>query len=637
VKVPGAARPGVHRVPVLAAIVRMHGPNEGMNVPPHRRAALRAIALTPFACALALHCAFPLAQPAPELPSGWTPKSIVRKPIDMVAAANPLAVAAGVTILGAGGSAVDAAIAVQMVLNLVEPQSSGIGGGALMLTFSAASGAVEMYDGRETAPAAATGDLFVGASGQPLGFFAAVIGGRSVGTPGVLRMLQLAHKEQGRLPWSSLFEPAIELATNGFAVSPRLYSALRGAHAALRTDPTTRDYFYNADGTPKAVGTILRNPDLAATLRTIAADGADAFYGGPIARDIVAKVRSHPTNPGALALSDLADYRAKKRDPLCGAYRSRWVVCGTAMPSSGGPTVLMTLRMLEGFDVAALRPNSPEAVHLVAEALRLAYADRAVYMADADFVCVPVAGLVDPDYLRARASRISVVRSMGTPTPGVPAGCGNDRPAAQKVDHENGTSHLAIVDRDGNAVAMTTTIENAFGSYQMVRGFLLNNELTDFSFEPKDAAGAPVANRVEPGKRPRSSMAPTIVFDDRGRLYAVLGSPGGSNIVEYVVKTLLGILDWNLDVQQAIDLPNFGAQTSAVTTLEKGSAIQDLGPALRALGHTVRLTDSNSGLHAIVRERPRSTTVDGREEEGAAAGGYAGGADPRREGTANGH
>ena len=576
------------------------------------------------------------AQPAPELPSGWTPKSIVYKKTDMVAAANPLAVRAGVDILGAGGSAVDAAIAVQMVLNLVEPQSSGIGGGAFMMTFNAANGAVEMYDGRETAPMAATGNLFIGPSGQPLGFTAAVIGGRSVGTPGLLRMLELAHAEKGRLPWASLFQPAITLAENGFALSPRLFSALAGANAALANDPVTGPYFYNADKTPKAVGTIIRNPEFAATLRTIAAGGAQAFYTGPIAQDIVNKVKSHPTNPGLLELGDLASYQAKKRSAVCGIYRF-YEICGTNSPSSGGTTVLMTLGILENFDVGALAPNSVAAVHLISEAYRLAYADRAVYMADSDFICVPTSGLLDKRYLLSRSNVISLSRSMGVPVAGTPSGCGNPAQGEQPEDFENGTSHMSIVDAQGNAVSMTTTIESGFGSYQMVRGFLLNNELTDFSFTPADAAGRPIANRVEPGKRPRSSMAPTIVFDGHGRLYAIVGSPGGSNIIQYVVKTLIGIIDWDLNIQQAIDLGNFGAQTSATTSLESGSSVKDLGPGLQALGHTVSVGDINSGIHGIVRLGNPDAPRGGIGALVRPLRGWAGGADPRREGTADGH
>jgi gamma-glutamyltranspeptidase/glutathione hydrolase len=596
----------------------------------------------PFPAALLLFSLFATtsalrAQTPPELPSGWTDKQIVYTDFDMVAAANPLAVKAGVDTLNAGGSAIDAAIAVQMVLNLVEPQSSGVGGGAFLVTYDPKNRKVETYDGRETAPLEATGDLFMTPTG-PMGFTAAVIGGRSVGTPGALRMLELAHKEKGKLPWAKLFEPAIALCEQGFALSPRLFAALSGANTALKTDPVTGPYFYQADGTPKPVGTIIKNPELAASLRTIAAGGADVFYNGAIANDIVAKVRSHPTNPGLLNANDLKIYQAKKREPVCGQYRGR-TICGMSMPSSGATTVLMTLAMLEGFDLKAMGPNTADSVHVISEAYRLAYADRGQYMADADFISVPLAGLLDRNYLAQRAKLISMTKSMGVPPVGQPPGCCAANSFGDGLQAEfEGTSHMSIVDRDGNAVSMTTTIESGFGSYQMVRGFLLNNQLTDFSFTPIDAAGKPVANRVEPGKRPRSSMAPSMVFDSKMRLEAVIGSPGGSAIIQYVAKVLIGLYDWNLDIQQAINHGNFGAQTSATTQLEKGSSVKDLGPALVARGHTVSVVDINSGLHGITFNGVR----DNGNRSGLAAillpyAGWAGGADPRREGIAAGY
>ena len=577
-------------------------------------------------------------QPPPELPSGWVDKTIVYTDFDMVAAANPLAVKAGVDTLNAGGSAVDAAVAIQMVLNLVEPQSSGIGGGAFMVTYDPKNRKVETYDGRETAPATATGSLFLDANGNPMGFTAAVIGGRSVGTPGVLRLLELAHKEKGKLPWAKLFDPAIALCENGFALSPRLFSALSGANAVLKTDPVTGPYFYQADGTPKPVGTIVKNPELAATFRAIAAGGADAFYKGAIAADIIAKVRTHPTNPGLLDVGDLASYQAKKREPVCGQYRGK-TMCGMGMPSSGPTTVLMSLAMLEGFDLKATGPNNADSVHLISEAYRLAYADRGQYMADSDFVTVPLAGLLDRSYLAQRATLINPAKSMGVPTVGKPPGCCAAQEFGEGLQAElEGTTHLVIVDRDGNAVSMTTTIESGFGSYQMVRGFLLNNQLTDFSFTPVDSAGKPVANRVEAGKRPRSSMAPMMVFDGQMRLDAAVGSPGGANIIQYVAKTLIGLYDWNLDIQQSINLGNFGAATSATTSLERGSSVKDLGPALQAKGHTVSVVDINSGIQGFTFNGVR----DNGNRSGLAAvlkpySGWAGGADPRREGTAGGN
>jgi len=572
----------------------------------------------------------------PELPSGWTPKTITYTKKDMVAAANPLAVQTGVDILAQGGTAVDASIAIQMVLNLVEPQSSGIGGGAFMLTYDGKSGKVESYDGREFAPGKATERLFLDAQGKEMDFRTAVVGGRSVGIPGVLRLDELVYKEKGRLPWAKLFQPAIDLAEKGFALSPRLYAALLGADAPLKTDPVTGPYFYQADGTPKPVGTIIKNPELANTLRIIAANGADAFYTGAIAQDIVAKVKAHPSNPGLMELSDLAAYKSVKRTPVCGKYRDKWTICGMGMPSSGGTTVLQTLGILQNFDLPSLKPDTAPAVHLISEAFRLAYADRALYEADPDFICVPVAGLIDPTYLAGRAKLINLGKSMGVPTPGKPVGC---EPVKQAMgeSEEHGTTHMVIIDAEGNAVTMTTTVESAFGSYQMVRGFLLNNQLTDFNFTPSNADGSLAANRVQPFKRPRSSMAPTLVFDEKFRLYAALGSPGGSQIIQYVTKTLVGILDWKLNIQDAINLGNFGAATSATTILESGSSVRNLGPELTALGHKVSVIDINSGIHGITLLGPADPATSGFGGAVRALHGFAGGADPRREGIAAGH
>ena len=571
--------------------------------------------------------------PAPELPSGWTPKTAVASSKDMVVAANPLAVAAGIEILRAGGTATDAAIAVQMVLNLVEPQSSGIGGGAFLLHFDAALNKLESYDGRETAPAAVDEKLFIGANGAPLPYSTRV-GGRAVGTPGLVRMLELAWKEKGKLPWARLFEPAIRLCEQGFAISPRMFSATAGdarqaRESRLSAQPLQAPaYFYNADGSPKPIGTVLKNPALAATFRAIAKGGADAFYKGEIARDMVAAVRQHPGNPGLLSEADLAGYRALKREPACSLYRAQWKVC-TVAGSSSAITVLMTLGMLENFDVAALGAETVDSTHLITEAYRLAYADRELYMADSDFFPVPFAGLLDKDYLQRRASLIRMERSMGVPVAGLPPGVAKAASPDKSADLP-GTSHVSIVDAAGNVVAMTTTIESAFGSKQMVRGFLLNNQLTDFSFVPV-INGVPVANRVEARKRPRSSMAPTIVFDQAGRVHLVVGSPGGSGIIQFVTKTLIGVLDWKLNVQDAINLGNFGAQTRATTILERNSGNQNLQAGLEAKGHIVSVTDVNSGLHAIAARQ-----VATKGEKKIASGGWVGGADPRREGIALG-
>lgn len=589
-----------------------------------------------FAAVWVTGCATPPPPSQPEAPSGFraglTSATAVRH---MAAAANPLAAEAGREILRAGGSAVDAAIAMQMVLTLVEPQSSGIGGGAFLLHWDGQR--VQSYDGRETAPMAADENLFVTPQGRAMGFVEAVIGGRSVGVPGLLRMLEMVHKQHGKLPWARLFEPAIRLADGGFAVSPRLHALLaRDKH--LAGNDAARAYFYEADGSPKAVGVRLRNPELAATLRAIAHGGADAFYRGPIAADVVAAVRGHPSNPGRLAAHDLADYRAKERAPLCTDYK-QWRVCGMGPPSSGGIAVAQILGMLNVRNIAAVPPveaggrlePQPDAVHLFTEAARLAFADRNRYVADSDFVAVDVAALTDAAYLADRA-RLIGDRSMGRASPGTPSA--TKAAWAEDVSPDRiATSHISAVDAFGNAVAMTTSIEDAFGARMMVRGFLLNNQLTDFSFLPRESDGkggakpdgALVANRVQPGKRPRSSMAPTLVFDRaKGQLVATLGSPGGAHIINYVAKTLVGLLDWQLDVQQAIALPNFGSRNGP-TEVEEGRVSAVLIDALTARGHEVRALPMTSGLQGIVRVRLR----DGRA-------GWAGGADPRREGVALG-
>jgi gamma-glutamyltranspeptidase/glutathione hydrolase len=599
-------------------------------------------------------CANPVAQPVapapalkldlyvpPEPPSGYSPHPIRFANQDMVAAANPLAVKVGVAILAQGGSAVDAAIAVQMVLNLVEPQSSGIGGGAFLMHFDQAAGKVLAYDGRETAPRAADPDLFLGSDGKPLGFLQAVDGGLSVGTPGVLRMLETAHRFHGKLPWHTLFDPAIALATNGFAISERLGVLIASNKARIQAQgEPVASYFLNTDGSPKATGTWLKNPELANTFRAIGNGGANAFYTGDIAKDIVNRVNQHPSRPGRLSLADLQDYSPKVREPVCGTYRVSYLVCGMPAPSSGGITLLQTLGLLGHFDLAGMQPNSADSVHLMSEAYRLAYADRARYIADPDFVTVPTAGLLAPDYLAQRAGLISMQKSMGIPKTGLPAGVASANGADTSANLPS-TSHFSIVDRAGNAVAMTTTIENGFGSLQMVRGFLLNNQLTDFSFSAKDAQGQLVANRVEPLKRPRSSMAPTFIFNTAtGALEGITGSPGGSAIIQYTTKTVVGMVDWQLDVQQAINLPNFGAQTDATTSLEKGSVIDTpaLREALAARGHTVAQTAAfASGLHGITFNGQRADGSAGLLARHPGAGAYAGGADPRREGTAQGN
>ncbi|MCX7168943.1 MAG: gamma-glutamyltransferase family protein [Proteobacteria bacterium] len=562
------------------------------------------------------------AQPAqPEAASGYAEKTGWATRKFAVAAANPLAAEAGYQILKAGGSALDAAIAVQMVLALVEPQSSGIGGGAFLLHWDGQQ--TEAFDGRETAPAAAYGRLFLTAQGKPMAFLDAVVGGRSVGAPGVVSMLEMAHRQHGKLPWARLFEPAIALAERGFTVSPRLHALLAG-ETRLKEDPVARDYFYDAEEKPWPAGHLLKNPGLAAVLRRIAAEGSSALLSGEVASDIVAKVRNHPTNPGLLSLQDLADYRPKRRAALCTdwlAYR----VCGFPPPSSGAIGVAQILGLLQHAAPVAqpLENGVPGAamLHQYTEASRLAFADRNQYIADPDFVTAPGGNwlsLVDDAYLSRRAALIGA-RSMQSARPGRPGGSSVSwAPQAEQIEH--GTSHISIVDGAGHALAMTTTVEDGFGSRQMVRGFLLNNQLTDFSFAPTDAAGIAVANRVEAGKRPRSSMSPTLVFErGSGRFLMSLGSPGGALIIHYTAKTLLGTLAWGLDAQTAINLPNFGS-LNGPTLLEAGRFPAATITALKALGHEVQEIPMVSGLQAIQR------TPEG----------YFGGADPRREGVIRG-
>ncbi|QAY84344.1 gamma-glutamyltransferase [Pseudomonas arsenicoxydans] len=597
---------------------------------------LIATALTLAACNVASTSSSTSTLPlAPEVASGYRTDLQTRLASKhMAAAANPLAAEAGRTMLRQGGSAIDAAIAMQAVLTLVEPQSSGIGGGALIVLWDGKN--VRTYDGRETAPAGATEKLFLQADGTPMPFPQAQIGGRSVGTPGVLRALELAHQKHGRLPWAKLFEPAIKLAEQGFAISPRLHQLI-ASDSSIRRSPDMMAYFMNADGSPKAVGTPLKNPALASVLKRIAEEGPDAFYKGPVAQEMVAKVQGH-ANPGSLSLNDLQGYKAKERAPLCTDYK-RWQVCGMPPPSSGGIAVaqiLGTLQALETrdqrFALAPLKPlkttrpagiePAPEAVHLISEAERLAYADRALYVADSDFVPVPVKGLVDPTYLASRAALIGD-RSMGTAKPGTPPGI-QVAYAPDRSPLRISTSQVVAVDDEGGAVSMTTTVESAFGSHLMVQGFMLNNQMTDFSFIPEEN-GQKVANRVEPGKRPRSSMAPTLIFDRQsGEFLATLGSPGGSQIIEYVAKSAIGLLDWNLDPQAAINLPNFGSRNGP-TELEEGQFSAGLIQALKDKGHSVSEIDMTSGTQAIVRVK---------DAQGKAS--LAGGADPRREGEALG-
>lgn len=580
----------------------------------------------------------------PEVATGYrTDMTAVRTTTYAVATANPLATEAACKVLRDGGTAADALVTAQAVLGLVEPQASGIGGGGFLLYHDAATDTVHAFDGRETAPAAATENYlrWISDTDRTEPTPDARASGRSIGVPGIVRLLDVVHGEYGKKTWRDLFDPAVNLADRGFDISPRLAEALVDAAPQLQLDPGAAAYFLNDDGTPKRVGTRLTNPAYAKTLGAIASDGADAFYTGDIASAIVAAATDPAggRTPSLLTEQDLAGYTVKTREPLCTTYRGR-EICGMPPPSSGGIAVAATLGILEHFAMGEHRPTDLDlnggrptvmGVHLIAEAERLAYADRDRYVADTDFVPLPGGSpktLLDSAYLTGRAALISANRTMGTAQPG-----NFGPPVTAPPVREHGTSQVSIIDSFGNAAALTTTVESAFGSFHMVDGFLLNNQLTDFSAEPVGPEGTPIPNRVEPGKRPRSTMAPTLVFDQaggkRGPLYAVLGSPGGSVIIQFVVKTVVGLLDWGLDPQQAVSMVDFGAANTPKTnvggehpnidTADNGDH-DPLVTGLRAMGHDVDLADQSSGLSAIMRTGP----------------GWIGGADPRREGLVMG-
>ena len=568
----------------------------------------------------------------PEIASSVKRNTDVITQRTAVASANPLASQAGLDILQAGGSAVDAAIAVQMVLGLVEPQSSGMGGGAFLLHSHGAGPTrrIQAFDGRETAPALADESLLLNAQGQPLPFFEAVVGGRSVGTPGVLKMLAKAHQQHGKLPWPRLFDPAIKLAKNGFTISPRLHASLL-ADAYLKLDPSARTYFYQADGAPYPVGHVLRNPELAEVLQRIAKEGVDAFYKGDVAQAIVDKVQQHPKNPGRLSSQDLVQYQAKEREVLCFDHLVRtsvFEICGFPPPSSGAIAIGQILGLLQYaptlFKAPVQGALDADWLHDYAQASRLAFADRAQYVADPDFVKAPLGdwrSLLDPAYLKVRAQLMGPTSLKQAPA-GIPQGAQKSAYAPMPDQAEFGTSHISIVDAYGNALAMTTTIENAFGARQMVRGFLLNNQLTDFSFMPRDLQGRPIANRVQANKRPRSSMSPTLVFDkNTGELLMSTGSPGGEMIIHFTTKTLIGVLHWGMTPQQAIDLPNFGALGDPMVVEEKRFSADTL-QSLRARGGEVRELALTSGIQAIVKLPKQQAPKN-----------WISGTDPRREGA----
>lgn len=547
----------------------------------------------------------------PEATTSIVQKQLVTGDQYMVAAANPYASKAGQQILAKGGSAVDAAIATQLVLTLVEPQSSGIGGGTFMMYYNKADNLLTSFDGRETAPQNADENLFLDKHGKAVKWIEAVVGGRSVGVPGILHAFASAHQQYGKLAWSELFKPAIELAEQGFEVSPRLHGLLaRQLNPGVMSMPVINEYFYPNGELIKA-GTIKKNQPLANLYKDIAKQGIDAFYKGDNAKQMVNAVQNSKIAPGTLSESDLANYKSKQRDAVCIKYRA-YNVCSMAPPSSGGVAVLQILGLLEHKDMSALKPNSEEAIHYFSQASRIAFADRNMYMGDPDFTQVPTKELLNKKYIASRAKLITeqdTKAEAGNPV-------GYLSYAKDDSFELPSTSHVSIVDSFGNAVSMTSSIEMAFGSTVMVNGFILNNQLTDFALSPR-IDGKLVANRVEAGKRPRSSMSPVMVFNNDGSLRLVVGSPGGSRIIDYVAQVVIGVLDWNLSAQEAINLPRT-TNRNDYTSLEKGTALEAIAPQLTKRGHAVRVLDLNSGLHAVEVKNNK----------------LYGGADPRREGVA---
>ena len=550
----------------------------------------------------------------PEAATGYVEKQAFEAKDYMVVAANPYASWAGKNILEKGGSAIDAAVAVQSMLSLVEPQSSGIGGGAFILYWDNKNKVLHTFDGRETAPKAVNSHWFIQGN-KPMRWIDAVVGGKSVGVPGAVKALEMAQKEFGKLPWNTLFDDTIKTAEDGFKVSPRLAKLVAlDYHPGLKTFPASSTYFFPA-GLPLKEGTVKKNKKLAKTLKGIAEKGSDYLLKGEVAEKIVKAVNNAEINPGQMTLEDLASYEPVKREPVCGLYHEKRI-CGMAPPSSGGVNVYQILKMLEGFDLSQYAPDSVEFANLYTQASALSYADREKFIADSDFTNLPFAAMINTAYLERRAESISVDKEWRRKRAGNPYADANVA-LGTSMELPN-TSHVSIVDKEGNAVSMTTSIEFMFGSGIMVEGFLLNNQLTDFSFSPTKNR-FPVPNRAEPGKRPRSAMSPTMVFDKEGNLEVVVGSPGGSRIVSYVAQTLIGVLDFGLDIQQAINLPKI-TNRNDYTALEKGTPIAELEAPLKALGHNVKVVDLNSGLHGIQFK----------------SGKLIGGADPRREGIAVG-
>lgn len=552
---------------------------------------------------------------APELTSKVTSKQSITADHYMVAAANPLATQAGYQVLKDGGNAADALVAVQTVLGLVEPQSSGLGGGAFLVYYDAKSKSITTFDGRETAPLGVRPELFQDENGKPLKFYDAVVGGRSVGTPGTVKLLATMHDNYGKKSWADLFQPATKLATEGFIVSERLATSIAKDKERLSRYPDTKAYFFTEDGEPLTQGSKLKNQAYADTLKTLAKEGEEAFYQGEIAKDIIAKITGIKENPGYLAQIDFSNYNVIQRDTTCAPYR-QYSICGMGPPSSGALTVGQILGISSHFDLEKMGPSDPTAWQIIGDASRLAFADRGRYMADSDFVPVPE-GLLDQDYLASRASLITKGTALEKVSAGEPPWNSKMALADDQSIEFPSTTHLVIVDKEGNVISMTSTVENGFGSRVMSNGFILNNELTDFSFRTHKN-GYPIANRVEPGKRPRSSMAPTIVMKN-GQPYMAVGSPGGSRIIGYVAKTLIAHLDWGMDIQQAIDMPHL-VNRFGTYDLEKGTTAKDFKQPLESMGFKVNVRDLNSGLHAILFEN----------------GKLIGAADPRREGIALG-
>ncbi|MFY8093633.1 MAG: gamma-glutamyltransferase [Niveispirillum sp.] len=569
---------------------------------------LRSLALS--LCVATALCGIPAA-------GAWAQKDsavITALPLGkaMVSSADPRATDAGREILRQGGSAADAAAALMLALTVVEPESSGIGGGGFMLYHPAGSKDTFSYDGREEAPSAAKPDRFM-KNGQEMDYELARAGGLSVGVPGNIRLIELTHARHGKLPWKALFQPAIKLARDGFVVTPRMVKYLEEQKPLLSVSKEAQDLYYQPDGSPKPAGSVIRNPKLADLLTLVAEKGADAFYKGPAAERLRAAVGQAPRNPSIITADDMANYRAVPRPPVCGTYRV-YTVCGMGPPSSGGIAVLTILKQMEGFDIPAMGPQSLEAWHILGESMRLAYADRAKWLGDPDHVKVPVEGLTDPAYIKDRAKLIDPKKAM----PKAPAGNPKDAPRVSEVPDTEipGTTHFSVADEWGNVASMTSTIEDIYGSGILVDGYVLNNELTDFNFIP-DIDGIPTANRVEPGKRPRSSMSPTIVYDQNGQAVLAIGAAGGPTIIAQVAKAIVGVLDWKLDVQSALALPTFMGSDDIIR-IEAGTHVGGMADQLRALGHQVVVDDFGGKLNGIDRM----------------TGQWRGGADPRSNGTA---